>query len=244
MGKGKTKRTIDLSDLLPNLDDLLPQEDRDARIAEQEAAKRSHKHVRTALEAIRAELRRDAPSPKPNTPIAFVTFWTRTTCLCTRTFESPRSLRPLTKKCIPGRTYAMRDSHQFRTALDKGYIYEHEPWRDPHSLPYEQIWEELRIERCYHCTSALPKFYPLVPCGPLITSFAEPKAFPLRTETEFTTIISVQHGVHSRVTRDTHLGGNIGLAHSEVRELRTTFAALELARELIDITNIPENLDS
>lgn len=243
MGKGKTKRTIDLSDLLPNLDDLLPQEDRDARVAEQEAKKRSHAHVRDALQAIRRELAKDAPLAKPNAPIAFVTFWTRTTCLCGATFESPRSLRPLTKKRIPGRHYAMRDSHQFRTVLDKGYVYEHEPWRDPHSLPYEEIWEELRIDRCFKCMANMPKFYPLVIAGPLVTSFDEPEVVVIDSFTSFTTLLSVQHDVHRRPTRETHLGGNIGSAHSEVRELRSTFEAIETARYIIDLTNVPANID-
>ena len=246
MGKGKTKRTIDLSDLLPNLDDLLPPEDRDARIAEQEAAKRSHRTVRAALEDIRRELARDnaAHSPKPNQPIAFVTFWTRTTCLCGTTFESPRSLRPLTKKRIPGRHYAMRDSHQFRTQLDNGYVYEHEPWRDPHSLEHEQIWEERRIDRCYKCTANLPKFYPLVVAGPRITSFDEPRTLHVPNPAHATLLISIQHDVHPAPKRETHLGGNVGSAHSEVRELRAEFRAIELGYEIVALTNLPENIES
>lgn len=226
MGKGRLSKKVDLSDLIVDLDDLLPEADRDARVAEKEEKKKGYSSVKSALQRIRDEIARTEPraAPERSRIECFVTFWLRTRCTCGSVFESPKSLTPLTK-------------HVFRNRIE----YRDEPWRDPNSLHYEIVWAERSIGRCHLCLRTKPHYFPLVPVGPLLRADDLP---PLRvahtTIVDAEVILSAQHLVRRRPARfaspDSAPAGTGG---SHIRELQHDIDTIRFAYSIVEELNSP-----
>ena len=228
MGKGRIKPKVDLSDLIVDLDDLLPEADRDARIAEREERKKGYSSVRSALQRIKEEIARTEPRvPVDRSRVeCFVTFWLRTKCTCGATFETPTSLLPLTK-------------HVFRNRIE----YRDEPWRDPNSLHYEVIWKERNIGRCHRCLRTSPKFYPLVVAGPLRRGHYEVLAAQA-TEVDAEIILSAQHLVRKRPAGRTQLDAPVGTGGSHIRDLQHDIDTIRFAYSIVEELNSPSSEES
>ena len=228
MGKGRIKPKVDLSDLIVDLDDLLPEADRDARIAEREERKKGYSSVRSALQRIKEEIARTEPAQhvERSRVECFVTFWLRTKCTCGATFETPTSLLPLTK-------------HVFRNRIE----YRDEPWRDPNSLHYEVIWKERNIGRCHRCLRTSPKFYPLVVAGPLRRGHYEVLAAQA-TEIDAEIILSAQHLVRKRPAGRTQLDAPVGTGGSHIRDLQHDIDTIRFAYSIVEELNSPSSEDS
>ena len=229
MGKGRIKPKVDLSDLIVDLDDLLPQEDRDLRAAEREERKKGYSSVKSALQRIKEEIARTEPAAhvERSRVECFVTFWLRTKCTCGATFETPTSLLPLTK-------------HVYRNRIE----YRDEPWRDPNSLHYEVIWKERNIGRCHHCLRTSPRYYPLVVAGPLRRGHYEVLAAQA-TEVDAEIILSAQHLVRKRPARFASPdAAPAGTGGSHIRDLQHDIDIIRFAYSIVEELNSFSSEDS